>query len=98
VARVCNVENSNFKGLRKDLGLMVAYVKQIQAVDKKGVAPLVSVSSAQRAPLLAASDESSDLPHDTTALDREQLLARATATQEGFYVVPSSLDEQDAQH
>lgn len=76
---------------------MVEYVKQIQKVDKKGATPLVSVSSAQRKSVLSTLKSENDETKDA-ALDRATLLNLAPRTQDGFYVVPSSTDEQDITH
>ena len=73
--------------LRRDLGLMLTFVRHVQHAADHGVEPLASVAHADP-PRLSGAD-APPAPADALPLPRDELLANATETRDGFYVVRS---------
>lgn len=73
--------------LRRDLGVMVAFVQRVQSVaDAHSDAVLPRVSVTRAAPREPTQQKESVLAKDSLPLSRETLLANASTTREGFYV------------
>lgn len=79
-----HLEPDEAERMTRELGKILAFVKQLEEVDVTGVAPTAHV-------LLEGQALRADEPH--AGLDRERALAEAPKTSQGGFAVPSFVDE-----
>jgi len=77
------VPDDKLEGLAAELNGIMGWIEQLNAVDVEGVEPLTSVVEAS---LPMRSDEVTD------GNRRDEVLANAPKSDEGFYVVPRSVE------
>ena len=78
-----HVEDEQCGGIADDLNGILAWIEQLQDVDVDGVEPMTS-AVAMKAPMRA--DEV------TAGGIRDQILANAPKSEDGFFVVPRSVE------